>query len=60
MPNIMETKKNRLIDGPKAAIDPNLKSGMHNDSPFIKRKMEQARKTLAGVDLSILGIKDKF
>jgi hypothetical protein len=56
----MEKTKKGLLDGPKATIDPNLKSGMHNDSPFIKRKMKQARKTLAGVDLSILGIPDKF
>lgn len=54
----METKKKNLADLPYVTIDPNLKSS--RDSAFIKRKMEQARKTLAGVDLSILGIPDKF
>ncbi|WP_157486795.1 hypothetical protein [Dyadobacter alkalitolerans] len=54
----MEKKRVPLVDISKVTIDPTLKSS--RDSAFIQRKMEQAKKTLAGVDLSILGIKDKF
>lgn len=54
----METKKDLFADRPKATVDPNLKSS--RDSAFIKRKVEEAKKHLAGVDLSPLGITDKF
>jgi len=54
----MKTKNDLFADRPKATIDPNLKSS--RDSPFFQRKVAEAKKHLAGVDLSILGIKDKF
>ncbi|MCE7067996.1 hypothetical protein [Dyadobacter sp. CY326] len=54
----MKTKKTKWDYVPQATIDPNLKSS--RNSPFVVRKVEEAKRHLAGVDLSILGITDKF
>ena len=53
----METKRIPLVDLSKITIDPNMKSSAND--PFILRKVEQARKTLANVDLSILNLPPK-
>ena len=53
----MKTKAHPNTDLPKVTINPNLKSS--RNSPFVVRMVEEAKKHIATLDLSILNISKK-
>lgn len=53
----MKTKTRLFTNLPKVTIDPYLKSS--RNSPFVVRKVEEAKKDIATLDLGILNISKK-